>query len=248
MDLRLCSPASLANRLEQQELPVESLLKKAVGQILKAEELALLPKKREAPISFSIQLSVKSEEEKPSADIVVQLNGLSLTYRALFVSAEIVEIKKQKLSRQEELLREKAETEKPAIRILIVDDLPMTHVMLKKMLSSVYQEIRTDSLLEALAIHSAYNGAEACDKVISLQQSKRSYDLIFMNHQMPVMNGIEAILRIREFEKEAHAPAQTILSLSATTEIKESEAAGANEFILKPLILTKMIGEIYFGF
>lgn len=73
------------------------------------------------------------------------------------------------------------------LRILVVDDLQINQQILCLMLSQ--HNIRCDT---------AYNGKEALDAVKEV-----AYDLILMDVQMPVMDGIEATLRIKEYFKES---------------------------------------------
>lgn len=80
----------------------------------------------------------------------------------------------------------------------------------------------------------ANNGQEALDKVKS-----RRYDLIIMDLMMPIMDGLESSLKIREYEKEMnyHTP---IFGLTANTFDADREkclAHGMDEYMAKPFDL-----------
>ncbi|MEM7290074.1 MAG: response regulator, partial [Pseudomonadota bacterium] len=89
----------------------------------------------------------------------------------------------------------------------------------------------------------ASNGAEA----ISLWQERQHedrFDMIFMDLQMPVMDGISAIEEIRVSEKkDALRPIPIyILTADEQTETRmKGEKAGANGFLTKPLIPEKIL-------
>jgi signal transduction histidine kinase/CheY-like chemotaxis protein len=83
------------------------------------------------------------------------------------------------------------------------------------------------------AISVAENGQEALDKF-----SQKRFDLIFMDVQMPVLDGIEATRRIREHEKliSAQHPVY-IIAMTANAMKGDREtclAAGMNDYISKP--------------
>lgn len=71
------------------------------------------------------------------------------------------------------------------------------------------------------------NGAEA---VAALQQ--QAYDVIFMDIQMPKMNGLEATRCIRTQLPTDRQP--YIIALTAETEPVACQRAGMNEMLLKP--------------
>ena len=75
------------------------------------------------------------------------------------------------------------------------------------------------------------NGAEAVEKL-----RKNNYDLIFMDLEMPVMGGFEAVAAIRREEQETGAR-RIIVALSAHPPEEQRErciAAGMDEYLMKP--------------
>jgi CheY-like chemotaxis protein len=65
-----------------------------------------------------------------------------------------------------------------------------------------------------------------------------TYDLVFMDMQMPVMGGLEATVAIRAWEREHHRPPTPIIALTASAfkeEVKKSTAAGCIAHLTKPI-------------
>jgi CheY-like chemotaxis protein len=75
------------------------------------------------------------------------------------------------------------------------------------------------------------NGKEAVSQYV-----KEKPDLILMDVQMPLMNGLEATRQIRQLEKEIHIP---IIALTAGNMLGEKEKcidAGMDDFMTKPIV------------
>lgn len=108
-------------------------------------------------------------------------------------------------------------------RILIVEDQPLN------------QKIST-MLLQRLGygrVDIANNGEEAVAMV-----AQGSYDVVFMDLQMPVMGGIEATRRIRGNFQLKHQPAIIAMTGHALTGVKEEcRECGMNAFLTKPVSL-----------
>jgi CheY-like chemotaxis protein len=77
----------------------------------------------------------------------------------------------------------------------------------------------------------ANHGKEALDKF-----GKSKYDLILMDIQMPVMNGILATKKIRELElsTSTHTPIIAITANALTGDREACIASGMNDYISKP--------------
>ena len=109
----------------------------------------------------------------------------------------------------------------PDAKILIVDDNEMN---LKVAVG----------LVEPIALHvdTAENGKDAVAKVC-----QNVYDIVFMDHMMPIMDGIEATRAIREMEGDYYKNLPIIaLTANALVEAREQfKDAGMNDFIAKPI-------------
>lgn len=84
----------------------------------------------------------------------------------------------------------------------------------------------------------ANNGKEAMDKFGSIK-----YDLILMDIQMPIMDGITATKKIREIEASTHTHTP-IIAITANALSGDKEiclAAGMNEYISKPFQIDLLV-------
>ncbi|WP_254031777.1 PAS domain S-box protein [Planktothrix agardhii] len=87
----------------------------------------------------------------------------------------------------------------------------------------------------------AENGQEAID-----QAKLHRPDLILMDIQMPVMDGLEAIQRIREDSdlKLANIPIIALTALAMTSDKRKCLEAGANDYLAKPVKLSQLTSTI----
>ena len=110
----------------------------------------------------------------------------------------------------------------PDARILIVDDNEMNLKVAMGLLEPLQMQIDT-----------ATNGKQALDVI----QQKRNYHLVFMDHMMPVMDGIEATHALRGLEGEYYQTLPVIaLSANATTEARKMfQDEGLSDFVAKPI-------------
>jgi signal transduction histidine kinase/DNA-binding response OmpR family regulator/sensor domain CHASE-containing protein len=104
------------------------------------------------------------------------------------------------------------------LRILLVEDTPLNQQVALRMLESL-----------GYAADLAENGLEAVEAV-----QQRDYDLLLMDMQMPVMDGLEATRRIRAL---GGRPQPRILAMSASVLDRERQAcldAGMDSHLAKP--------------
>jgi len=108
--------------------------------------------------------------------------------------------------------------------------------------NEVNQEVGR-GLLESLGclVEIAENGVRAVEAVL-----RKDYDLVFMDCQMPEMDGLEATRRIRAGERARHT---TIVSLTAYAMQGDKDrclAAGADDYLTKPFSreeLSRLLGK-----
>ena len=104
-------------------------------------------------------------------------------------------------------------------------------------IQALYERILT---YEGADVEVVDNGEQA----IRLATSQH-FDLILMDHRMPILDGLEATARLR-----ASGYASPILALTANATMEEREAslrAGCNDFLCKPIdsiTLCESVGRI----
>ncbi|MGH1456009.1 MAG: response regulator [Alphaproteobacteria bacterium] len=106
-------------------------------------------------------------------------------------------------------------------QVLAVDDIKLNMILIRKVLSKFGLEVDT-----------ATNGLEAFEAV-----KIKEYDAIFMDCQMPEMDGFEATEEIRKFEKEQGRKNVPIVAITADAMIGDREKClsfGMNDYINKP--------------
>ena len=109
-----------------------------------------------------------------------------------------------------------------AIKILLVEDFEDNQMLIKAFLKNTPCEIDV-----------ADNGA------IGFQKFKDTrYDIVLMDVQMPVMDGLQATRAIREWEQDQHRPMTPIIALTAHAFAEDQEktlAAGCTSHLTKPI-------------
>ncbi len=118
-----------------------------------------------------------------------------------------------------------------SITILIAEDNP-TNMLLAK--SIVQRAVPSATIVEA------GNGKEAVELAARTEPS-----IIFMDVQMPELDGNDATTAIRRREEEAHASKTPIIGLTAGAMKEERErslAAGMDDFVTKPIDIEKLRG------
>ena len=106
-------------------------------------------------------------------------------------------------------------------RVLIVDDEPYNQLVLTKILP-----------IPPVVVEMAINGRMALESVMAQRP-----DIIFMDIEMPVMGGIEAQERIREFQAKAGQLPSMIVAFSANDDAKslaKYRASGFDTCLSKP--------------
>ncbi|MBO4368514.1 MAG: response regulator [Desulfovibrio sp.] len=108
----------------------------------------------------------------------------------------------------------------PEAHILIVDDMPINLKVATELLRPFGMHIDT-----------AFNGKDALNQIYS-----NTYDMVFMDHMMPIMDGVEAITALRSrAEAEYRNLPVVALTANATVEAKKYFAqSGFSDFISKP--------------
>ena len=112
-----------------------------------------------------------------------------------------------------------------AFNVLAVDDIPLNLLLVQKMLSRFNFKLRT-----------AANGQLALDAV-----AQQKPDLILLDLMMPGIDGFEVIRRLREDPETADIQIVILSALSSNEDVIKGFNVGANDFIMKPIIMEKLL-------
>jgi len=143
--------------------------------------------------------------------------GEGTCFRVTFY-CEKSSLKMRNLTTNSYVSKEKKRKDYGHLKVLIVDDMQVNREFLKEMFK----------LFFSIEVETAENGQIAVEKV-----KINSYDILFMDMRMPVMDGLEASRKIRIFNSKI-----PIVCMSANVyreDKHEAQVAGMNDFIEKPL-------------
>jgi signal transduction histidine kinase/ActR/RegA family two-component response regulator len=133
-------------------------------------------------------------------------------------SASVVPIQRQGRSAQ----KQRAESQDDVIRILAVDDNEFNLHLIRAFLKDYN-----------CTVAFALDGAEALSEFSSM-----SFDVVFMDLQMPNMDGYEATRQIRRIERAHGRPRALVAAVSASCfseDVEKARQAGCDDHIPKPL-------------
>lgn len=117
----------------------------------------------------------------------------------------------------------------PEAEILIVDDNAVNLTVAEGLLEPLKMDVDTAS-----------SGKEAIDKI-----SQHHYDLVFMDHMMPELDGVETTRIIRRFHQEYNDVPIIALTANAVEGTKEMFCQeGMNDFVAKPIELRILISKV----
>jgi PAS domain S-box-containing protein len=113
------------------------------------------------------------------------------------------------------------------LRVLLADDHPTNRKVVQLMLEGLAQVVLAENGREALIAYGA-----------------GPFDLVLMDMQMPVMDGLAATRRIRESERASGKPRTPVIMLTANAlpeHVAASLAAGADRHLEKPVTLASLL-------
>jgi two-component system chemotaxis response regulator CheY len=117
--------------------------------------------------------------------------------------------------------------------VLIVDDDPF----IRKLVATTLEDVA------GFRLHEAANGVEAVERAAEIRP-----EVVFLDIDMPHMDGITACRRLREQEEGASGATIVMLTAAGATEIElRAREAGADLFLTKPfspLDLLRLVDEL----
>ena len=114
----------------------------------------------------------------------------------------------------------------PDAKILVVDDTPMNLTVVKGLLRQTKVQIET-----------AESGAECLNLV-----EKKHYDIIFLDHRMPNMDGVETLAAMKEMptNKNVETPVISLTANAISGAREQYIAAGFQDYLTKPIDSAKL--------
>ncbi len=124
-----------------------------------------------------------------------------------------------------------AEKSKFRANVLVAEDNVINQKLIKRTLEDL-----------GLTITIAKNGLEAVQK-----RKDENFDMIFMDIQMPLLDGLEATKEILKYERDSNLPHVPIIALTANA-LKDDRdkflEAGLDEYTSKPLVRNEIISHL----
>ncbi len=123
-----------------------------------------------------------------------------------------------------------SKSELVGVRILMAEDDPLNQLVAKKLLSDW-----------GVVLEIANHGEEAIEKM-----QQREFDLILMDVQMPIMDGLEATRRIRQkfSAPQSEIPIIALTANAFTGTDDECLQAGMNDYVSKPIEIANLYNKI----
>jgi sigma-B regulation protein RsbU (phosphoserine phosphatase) len=103
--------------------------------------------------------------------------------------------------------------------VLLVDDNPENRDMLTRRLQR-----------RGYTVSQAENGAQALE-----QAASRDFDVVLLDILMPVMDGLEALRRLRETRSVAELPVIMTTAKGESDDVVQALKLGANDYVTKPI-------------
>ena len=115
-----------------------------------------------------------------------------------------------------------------SLKVLVVDDVPLNVLLIKKMLSQyTFQLLTADS------------GQAALDII-----SRDAPDLLLLDLVMPGIDGFEVIRSLRADQQTRSLPIIILSALDSEADIARGFKLGANDYIKKPIIQERLISSV----
>src|SRR5438094_136545 len=105
------------------------------------------------------------------------------------------------------------------MKVLLIDDSRTMRNIQKKILSE----------MGAIEFSEAGDGAEALDVIA---QASGGFDLLLVDWNMPIMDGITLVKRVRETDKKT--PMVMVTTEAEKGRVMEAIKAGVNNYVIKP--------------
>lgn len=115
--------------------------------------------------------------------------------------------------------------------ILLIDDTKSVHAYVKSLLAKA-DNIKTTSV---------FNGSEALD----LLKEKKSFDLIFLDWEMPILNGPSTLEQLKKMG--IAAPVIMMTTKNNPEDVAKMLGMGVAEYMMKPFTIDILFEKIAFA-
>ena len=117
-----------------------------------------------------------------------------------------------------------SEIDPKKVKILVVDDIPLNVLLVKKMLQPL-----------------GFETSEAEDGVVAMEKiAAQKPDLILLDIMMPRMDGFEVLKRLRAKDDTKSIPVIILSALNSNDDVARGIAMGAEDYITKPIIMDRL--------
>ena len=120
------------------------------------------------------------------------------------------------------------------LKILVVDDM----VTVRSLIKISLRKIGINDILEA------FDGLEAWEKIEACINNNTPIDLVLCDWNMPNMNGLDLLRKIRTNEKTKHLPMILVTAEASKDHLVAAKLEGANGYVVKPINEEKLIDKI----
>ncbi len=110
------------------------------------------------------------------------------------------------------------------LRILLVDDFEMVRALLRQSLTQIGYENFTE----------AVNGQDAFDKIKAANSEGQNYDLVFIDWNMPILNGLEVVNECKAIAELAHIRFIMVSAEQDQRNVVTALKAGVSDYVTKP--------------
>eukprot|EP00347_Sterkiella_histriomuscorum_P013635 403363966 len=145
-----------------------------------------------AESSSHSRIRKQSQAHNNQNSLKLLTNGAQFSQSSGHLSQQSIISKNNKIKNSTKQLQNTCECP----RILIVDDDPFNLIALQGLLNQ----------FDVDKVDQCYNGKQAIEKIIQNQEkicpNHKPYELIITDNQMPVMNGIEATIKLRKLQEQ----------------------------------------------
>ncbi|MDQ2087059.1 PAS domain S-box protein [Herbivorax sp. ANBcel31] len=199
-----------------------------------ANAIKAIPATKDIPLILMTSLAIKGDAEKAKNVGFSGYLSKPFTKRELIDCISIVLDEKYKSKNNEETFvtrhtLKEVEFEK-RLKILLVEDNEVNRKFFSEILKT-----------KGLTCDVAVDGEEAVKAC-----TKKDYDIVFMDCQMPVLDGYDATRQIRIAEKDKkHTPIIAMTAYAMKGDAEKCYRAGMDEYLSKPININEVINIIH---